>query len=50
MNNIGTKMNGKEATSKSLKPGSHLPKKNYFFFVCFNDSSSKMMKNAFISS
>ena len=31
MNNIGTKMNGKEATSKSLKPGSHLPKKNYFF-------------------
>ena len=28
-----------------LKSGSHLPKKN--FFIGFNDSSSKMMKNAF---
>ena len=28
-----------------LKSGSHLPKK--IFFVCFNDSPSKMMKNVF---
>ena len=28
-----------------LKSGSHLPRK--FFIICFNDSPSKMMKNAF---
>ena len=28
-----------------LKSGSHLPKKN--FFICFNDSPSKMMEYAF---
>ena len=28
-----------------LKSDSHLPKKG--FFICFNDSPSKMMKNAF---
>ena len=31
-----------------LMSDSHLPKKH--FFICFNDSPSKMMKNAFISS
>ena len=30
---------------KKLKLNSHFPKKN--FFICFNDSPSKMMKNAF---
>ena len=30
---------------KPLKPGSHLPKK--IIFICFNESLSKMMKNAF---
>ena len=30
----------------SLKSGSHLPKKK-IFFICFNDSPSKRMKNAF---
>ena len=30
--------------SRFLKSGSHLPKK---IFICFNDSPSKMMKNAF---
>ena len=30
----------------SLKSNSYLPKKN-IFFICFNDSPSKMMKNAF---
>ena len=29
----------------ALKSDSHLPKK--IFFICFNDRSSKMMKNAF---
>ena len=28
-----------------LKSGSHLPKK--YIFICFNESSLKMMKNAF---
>ena len=28
-----------------LKPDSHLPKK--IIFICFNESPSKMMKNAF---
>ena len=30
----------------TLKLDSHLPK-NFFFFICFNDSPSKMMKRAF---
>ena len=30
----------------TLKSDSHLPKK--FFIICFNDSPSKMMKNAFL--
>ena len=31
--------------NKNLKSGSHLPKK--ICFICFNDSPSKVMKNAF---
>ena len=30
---------------KPLKSDSHLPKK--MFFICFNDSPTKLMKNAF---
>ena len=33
-----------KAASKCLKSGSHLPKK---YFICFNESPLKMMKNAF---
>ena len=32
--------------SQKSKSDSHLPKKK-FFFICFNDSPSKMIKNAF---
>ena len=37
-------VNSKRIQNQFLKSGSHLPK---FLFVCFNDSPSKMSKNAF---
>ena len=37
--------NKKQVSKEALKLDSHLPKKN--LFICFNDSPSKMMKNAF---